>query len=160
MQVNATTLAAQPFLEGLSERQLAMLADDATFVEFKTGELIFSEGAPANRFYLLTQGAVALESSNEKYEDERAPVLIETIGPGAALGWSWLFPPYHWHFGACAVTPVKAIVFYGTRLREQCENDHDLGYELTKRMTAIVIERLQAVNRRLSEQNKNLLASV
>jgi CRP-like cAMP-binding protein len=157
MQINTTTLAAQPFLKGLSERQLEVLVGDAMPAEFKTGELIFSEGGPANRFFLLLSGKVALESSPEEREDERDPMLIETIGAGSVLGWSWLFPPYFWHFDARAVTPVKAIFFYGTRLREQCENDHDLGYELMKRTAEVTIERLQATRRRLWEQNKNLL---
>jgi CRP/FNR family cyclic AMP-dependent transcriptional regulator len=135
-----------------------VLAGSAMPAEFKTGELILSEGSSANRFYLLLSGEVALESPPQQREDERQPVLIETIGAGSVLGWSWLFPPYYWHFDARAVEPVKAIFFYGTRLREQCENDHELGYELMKRTAGVVIERLQATRRRLSEHNKNLLS--
>jgi CRP/FNR family cyclic AMP-dependent transcriptional regulator len=154
MQTSTTILAAQPFLKGLSQRQLEVLAGSAMPAEFKAGELILSEGAPANRFYLLLSGEVALESPSQQREEEREPVLIETIGAGSVLGWSWLFPPYFWHFDARAVEPVKAIFFYGTRLREQCENDHELGYELMKRTAGVVIERLQATRRRLSEHSK------
>ena len=68
---------------------------------------------------------------------------------GEVCGWSWLFPPYHWHFDARAVEPTEAIFFYGTRLREQCENDHDLGYELMKRMASVIIRRLQTTRRHL-----------
>jgi CRP-like cAMP-binding protein len=67
------------------------------------------------------------------------------------LGWSWLFPPYLWRFDARAATPTKAIFFYGTRLRELCEENHDLGYELMKRVSDIVIKRLQAARRELVE---------
>jgi CRP-like cAMP-binding protein len=158
MKIDTTTLAAQPFLEGLSERQLEILVGDTMSAEFKTGDLIFNEGSPADRFYLLISGKVELESPSE--ERDNSPVLIETIGAGSVLGWSWLFPPYFWHFDARAVTPVKAIFFYGTRLREQCENDHELGYELMKRMNAVVVERLQATRHRLSEQNKSLLLAI
>jgi CRP/FNR family cyclic AMP-dependent transcriptional regulator len=98
MQTNNIILAAQPFLKGLSQRHLEVLAGSAMPAEFKTGELIFSEGVPANRFYLLLSGKVALESPPEQCDDERKPVLIETIGAGNVLGWSWLFPPYFWHF--------------------------------------------------------------
>ena len=65
------------------------------------------------------------------------------------LGWSWLFPPYYWHFDARALEPTTAIFFYGTRLREQCEQDHDFGYEIMKRMTQVVIQRLQATRKQL-----------
>ena len=65
------------------------------------------------------------------------------------LGWTWLFPPYYWHFDARAVEPTLAIFFYGTRLREKSEVDAELGYELMKRMVAVIIRRLQATRRQL-----------
>ena len=156
MQISTDILAAQPFLKGLSTQQLELLLESAISVEFKEGELIFEEGSPANRFYLLLSGEVALESPSEERYDERGPIPIETIGAGSMLGWSWLFPPYYWHFDARAISPVKAIFFYGTRLRAQCENDHDLGYELMKRVTETFIERLQATRKQLSKQGKIL----
>ncbi len=114
-------------------------------MRYEPGEVIFREGEPANRFYLIQHGKVALESSRR----EREPVLIQQIGPGDVLGWSWLLPPYYWHFDARAVEPTEAIFFYGTRLRQQCEDDRDLGYELLKRMTAVIIQRLQATRQQL-----------
>ncbi len=151
METNTTILAAQPFLKGLPERYLEVLASAAIPVEFATGKQIFNEGGAANRFYLLTSGEVALESSGDDRDDERKPMLIETIGAGDVLGWSWMFPPYYWHFDARAISPVKAIFFYGSRLREQCEQDHDLGYELMRRTAEVVIGRLQATRRQLLE---------
>lgn len=160
MQLNPALLAEQPFLKGLSAQQIELLADNAMPVEFKTDELIFKEGGPANRFYILLSGEVALESPCPKCDDERGTVLIETVGAGSGLGWSWLFPPYYSHFDARAVSPVKAIFFYGTRLREQCESDHELGYLLMKRAAGIFIERLQAARIKLSEQGKILPLSI
>ena len=156
MQMNPELLAAQPFFKGLSAPQIELLADNAMPAEFKAGELIFKESSPANRFYILLSGEVALESPCPKCDDERGTVLIETVGAGSVLGWSWLFPPYYSHFDARAVSPVKTIFFYGTRLREQCESDHDLGYELMRRVAAVFIERLQATRIKLSEQGKIL----
>jgi len=123
-------------------------------VEFKADELIFKEGAVANRLYLILSGKIVLESQTDP-EDE--PVTIDTIDSGDLLGWSWLFPPYYWLFDARAAAPVKAIFFYGTRLREQCEINHELGYELMKRVSLVVIDRLQATRHCLARQNRALL---
>jgi CRP/FNR family cyclic AMP-dependent transcriptional regulator len=83
--------------------------------------------------------------------------LIQIIGAGDVLGWSWLFPPFCWHFDARAVKPTEAIFIYGTRVRELCDEDHDLGYELMKRTAEVVIRRLQATRRHLLGQTANPL---
>ncbi|MBI3848852.1 MAG: Crp/Fnr family transcriptional regulator [Verrucomicrobia bacterium] len=147
MQTLESIIAELPFLKGLSSKHRQILADNAMQSQFKAGELIFREGDPANRFYLIQQGQVGLESSPK----DRPAVRIETIGAGDVLGWSWLFPPYYWHFDARALEPTTAIFFYGTRLREECEKDHDLGYELMKRMAGVVLQRLQATRLQLLE---------
>jgi CRP/FNR family transcriptional regulator, cyclic AMP receptor protein len=94
---------------------------------------------------LIREGKVALESPDQNNE----PHLIQHIESGDVLGWSWLFPPHYWRFDARAVEPTKAVFFYGTRLREQCENDPVLGYDLIKRMSDVVIKRLQTTRNQL-----------
>jgi CRP/FNR family cyclic AMP-dependent transcriptional regulator len=136
----ATRVAFHPFLAGMNLTQLALLSDCAIAAHFAPGQVILREGEMANRFYLIESGKVMLESG----EDFGEPVIVETIGAGDLLGWSWMFAPYVWHFTARAVEPTAAIFFYGTILREYCEKDHSLGYELFKRMSAVMVKRLQA----------------
>ena len=145
-------LAAQPFLKGMEPRLLELLASDCLPYDFKEDEYILNEGAPANRFYLILEGRVELESP---LPDGDA-VHIQTLAAGDLLGWSWLYPPYYWHFDARAVTPVKALFFYGTHLRELCEENHDLGYELMKRVSEVVIQRLQAARSEWVEHQKKV----
>jgi CRP/FNR family cyclic AMP-dependent transcriptional regulator len=145
----ATRVALHPFLAGMNRTQLALLTDCAIPVHFKKGQVILREGELANRFYLIESGKVVLESG----EDFGDPVIVETIGAGDLVGWSWMFPPYVWHFTARAVEPVTAIFFYGTILREYCERDNSLGYELFKRMTPVMIKRLQAARQKLLAVN-------
>jgi CRP-like cAMP-binding protein len=143
-------IAEHPFLAGMKPAHLDALADCAMQTQFAEDQLIFREGDLANRFYLIQEGRVALES---RIGSERT-VRIQTVGADEVLRWSWLFPPYYWHFDARAVAPTKAIVFYGTRLRAQCEEDHDFGYELMKRMAAVVILRLQAARGQVAESRR------
>jgi len=140
-----TLIAQHPFLHGLEARYLQTLAECAIETRLQPGELIFREGEIANRFYLIQEGEVALES----HVKDGGTLLIQTIGAGDVLGWSWLFPPYYWHFDARALKPTKAIFLYGARLRQRCEEDHDLGYALMKRLAAVVIQRLQSTRRQL-----------
>jgi len=143
-------VAAHPFLIGMSRHQIRLLIDCALPTRFSAGQQIFRTGETANRFYLIEQGSVALETVSIA----DSPVLIDTVGAGDLLGWSWLFPPYLWHFDARALEPTTAIFFYGTVLREYCERDPALGYELFKRMSEVMIRRLQAARVKLSEAMK------
>src|SRR3954468_1582615 len=142
-----SVIAEQSLFKGLPERYLDLLAEAAMFKEFAADEVIFREGDPANRFYVILEGEVALESMT----GERGLVVLQNIGANDVLGWSWLFPPYYWHFDARATKPTKAVFFYGTWLRESCERDHDFGYEMLKRMAAVIINRLQATRKMLAE---------
>ena len=140
-------ICQHPFLTGMSPHQYRILSDCAMPRRFETNEMILREGDPADRFYLLRTGQVTLES----HDARRGTTRIQTIGAGDVLGWSWLFPPYLWHFDARALEPTEAIFFYATPLREECESDHELGYELTKRMAELMLKRLQGTRRRLLE---------
>ena len=146
IQILRAQIAAHPFVRGLTKEQLATLADCAMETQFKQGELVFREGEFANRFYLIIEGEVVLESGVNG-----GATPIGTIGTNEVLGWSWLFPPYYWHFSARALKPTRAIFFYGTWLREHCEHDHDLGYELIKRMAEVMIQRLQSTRQQLAD---------
>jgi CRP-like cAMP-binding protein len=141
----ATRVALHPFLAGMNRIQVAPLIDCAMASHFKTGETILREGEFANRFYLIETGKVVLESTAGFGE----PIVVETIGPGDLLGWSWMFPPYTWQFTARVIEPTTAIFFYGTILREYCEKDHSLGYELLKRISAVIVKRLQAARKQM-----------
>lgn len=133
------------FLKGMKPEMLGVLRESAMATRFASGETIFVEGDPANRFYLIESGTVELRTSQREHE----ATVIQAIGGGSVLGWSWMLPPYYWHFSAIATAPTEAIFFYGTRLRELAEQDHDLGYDLLKRVTEVMIERLQSTRKQL-----------
>lgn len=143
MKTVAIKVQEHPFFQGMSKPHLKVLADAAMPTEFAKDQIVFREKELANRFYLLEQGKVALESRDENGK----LVFVETVGAGDALGWSWLFPPYTWHFSARALQKTTALFFYGTRLREACEEDHDFGYELVRRMAQVAIRRLEQTRR-------------
>ena len=139
-------VAAHPFLIGIGAHHIRLLADCAMRSQFTAGQVIFQKGETANRFYLIERGRVALESSTGG-----EVIRIEEVGAGDLLGWSWIFPPYVWHFDARAIEPTTAIFLHGTILREYCDSDPALGYELFKRMSEVMMHRLQAARTKFSE---------
>ena len=132
----------------MGERHVKLIAECACRTQFDEDDVIFRQGDIANRFYLIERGTVQLEAALPSGERR---VVAGMIGSGGVLGWSWLFEPYEWQFTARALTLTTAIFFYGTVLREHCETDPSLGFELFKRMSAEMVRRLQSARNRLLE---------
>jgi CRP-like cAMP-binding protein len=137
------TIRRYAFFDGMQPGHLAILTDRARAASFGSGEVLFREGEPANSFYLIRSGRIALEAC----EVADGTVSIQTLGPGEVLGWSWLFPPFVWHLRARTLEPTDAVVLDGAHLLVAAERDHDFGYELMKRVAQVVIHRLQATRK-------------
>ena len=145
-QPTAFSLSEVPFLKGMEWRHLEAMAACAMGVKFPADERIFRTGENANRFYLLVSGRVALEAPGE----DGSSTPIQEIVAGDVLGWSWLFPPYQWRFDARTVEPVEAIFFYGTHLRELADEDPVFCCTMMRRMSGVILERLQATRTQLA----------
>lgn len=141
----AELVARHPLLAGLPGDAVEHVAGCARNVAFRTGELLLAEGGEADTFYLLRRGRVAIEVQ----APGAGAVVIETLGAGHVVGWSWLFPPYRWHFDVRALEPVGAIAVDGLCLRTKAEADPSFGFELVRRLSSVLLDRLQATRIRL-----------
>lgn len=136
----AQAIASHRFSRGLPENECKALAECAIEVRFPAGDFLLKQNDRAERFFLLLDGQVLLTS----HVPQQGEMAVETLSGGDVLGWSWLIPPYHWHFDARAQSPVTALALDAGRVRRLMEADHDLGYELMKRFLDVVVHRLQA----------------
>jgi CRP/FNR family transcriptional regulator, cyclic AMP receptor protein len=143
--MSGAILSGHEFFHGMPASQLDRLAKIAHYVEVPARQRFFEEGQRADRFWLIETGRVAIDL----HVPGRGTVIIESLGPGSVLGWSWLFPPYEWRFGAAAVDPVRAMVLDGRAVRSLCAMDPSMGYDLTRRFAAVMLERLQSTRVRL-----------
>ena len=134
-----------PFFTGMSEKHLHEIAPLASTMHFPEDHFVFHEGEPANWFFLIVDGKVALQSEAR----HRGTIVVQTIESGEALGWSCFFEPFTWHFEARTLRPTDALIFDARRLRELCENNPRLGYELTQRVAQLLIHRLHETQVRL-----------
>jgi CRP/FNR family transcriptional regulator, cyclic AMP receptor protein len=145
MDTIETLLRGAPVFEGLPPERLELVAGCASNVHFAQGDVLFREGDQADTFYLVRHGTIALEV----FVPARGSAVIETIEAGEVVGWSWLFPPYRWHFDARSLGRVRATAIDGACLRGKCDDDPALGYDLMRRFAQVMIERLQWTRLRL-----------
>ena len=142
-----TLVLEAPVFAGLDLDLATQLAGCAQTTGWDAGEMLFREGDPSNAFYVVRHGRVALEV----FVPGRGTLTVETIETGEVVGWSWLFPPYRWHFDGRAIGSVRAIAVDGACLRQKCDDDPALGYELMRRFSQVMLERLQATRLRLAD---------
>ncbi|HVW46418.1 MAG TPA: cyclic nucleotide-binding domain-containing protein [Solirubrobacterales bacterium] len=151
MQGLEELIAAAPVFAGLAPDQLELVAGCGANRRAEAGEVLFREGDPADLFFLIRAGTIALEV----HSPGRGALVIDTLHDGDLVGWSWLFPPYRWRVDGRAVGPAALIAFDGLCLRGKCEADHELGYQLMRRFAAGAIERLQATRFQLLDVYAN-----
>ena len=147
IQALGSLISEHPFFHGLGEPYVKLIAGCAKNVRFDEGKVLFRQGGPAEHFYLVREGLVAVELMIP----HRGSSTVLTAGSGDVVGWSWLFPPYVWHFDARALQTTRALAFDGKCLRSKCEQDHDLGYELLMRFTRMITQRLETTKLQLMD---------
>jgi CRP-like cAMP-binding protein len=140
-------VAESPVFHGLEKGHLELIVGCAQNTGFEAGQYLFREGDQADTFYLVRHGRVMLET----FVPGRGALTVETVDDGDVVGWSWLFPPYRWHFDARALDGVRAVAFDGACLRGKLDGDHTLGYELLGRFSPVMLERLQAARMQLMD---------
>jgi CRP/FNR family transcriptional regulator, cyclic AMP receptor protein len=134
-----------PALGPLAPEHRVELAGCARNCVFHADEWIMRECEDAHAFYVIREGAVALETA----VPGRGAVVLQTLHDGELLGWSWLVPPYKTAFDARSLGTTHAIALDGACLRGKCEADSALGYDLMKLISTVFVERLQDTRLRL-----------
>lgn len=145
METLEPILADHPFIKGLKHEHVQLMVGCARNVKFDAGEFVLREGQEANEFYIIRHGQVNLEIHGPKSH----AITIHTVREDDVLGWSWLFPPYLWHFDARVIELTRAIALDAKCLRAKCEKDPSLGYELAKRLAHVIEHRLQGATLQL-----------
>jgi CRP-like cAMP-binding protein len=132
-------------LSALPQVQRERLMELAEEVSFPEDTRIFEAGGNADRFWVIRSGAVSLDQQVTPIQR----VTVAGLGAGDLLGWSWLFPPYQWDFGAVAFSPVRAYEFDATAVLALSVEDPLLGLSLVRTVAEILAHRLEMTRSKL-----------
>jgi CRP/FNR family transcriptional regulator, cyclic AMP receptor protein len=138
-------ISESPMFAGMEPSHLELIAGCARNQRVEANTLLLREGDPAEVFFLIREGTVALEVN----APGSGPLLIETLQAGDVVGWSWLFAPYRWQLDGRTTEPCALVTFDGACLRGKADADHELGYQLMKRFASNLVDRLQATRMQL-----------
>ena len=145
MESIQSLVAQHAFASGLTLQHASLLCQSAALQHYPIGQTLFREGDEAKHFYLIHQGQVALET----FVPGKGTVSIQSVSPGDALGWSWLFAPFCWHFSAVVTAPSDIIAFDAAILRRQIDENAEFGREVFRRVADVLHSRLLATRHQL-----------
>jgi len=139
------------FLEDLPDTDLDLLAGCGKNIVVKAGTFVAHEGDPADFFYVIRKGKVAIEASAPGH----GTAVLETLGSGEVLGWSWLFPPHRWTFDFHVVEDAHIVAMDAKCLRGKADADTAFGYRLMKALSRAMTERLRAARMQIMDVYAN-----
>lgn len=143
--MTAAQLSELDFFHGIDPALLAELADLGRDLAFEAGQVLFREGDPADRFFVLRRGRVAVEL----HDPVTGSHVVDTVEDGDAVGLSWFVTGTTWVFDARALAPTDVVVWDAVRLRAALDADPALGYAVTQRVARVVYQRLRAARVRM-----------
>jgi len=147
----AERIAVVPPFARLTPAELALIANTASEVHYRAGERLFATGEHALSCWIIHSGLVELTT----VVPGRGDVVIQTVGRGDLVGWSWLVPPYRWHFDATALENTAAFRLDAARLRAIAEQDPAFGYTMSLALFEVLLHRLQGTRARLLDLYQN-----
>jgi CRP-like cAMP-binding protein len=136
------------FFSGLAAEHIRFFAGCAKRRRYDGARVLHRHGDPARTFYVVSKGHISIEVP----AIQGPTLLLQHLGPGEMLGWSWLIPPYQWSFLIRTEDAVEVIEFDGRAVLAKCESDPKFGYEILKRVSALMSERLAHARQRMIDE--------
>ena len=127
--------------EALEDEDFEAIARIARVKEFEVAEKLTVEGAPADQLYLFIKGRAAVKVRGA----DGRQILIDELGPGEVLGWGAVTEPHIYTASAWTTRPSAVIVIDGKRLRELCEANKRIGYQVAKSIGEVISRRFGRV---------------
>ena len=140
-------LKTHSIFKGVTDEQIKILSSYAHLRHYEPGDCLFKQGESADHFYIVVSGRVSVEVP----AIYGPPLIVQTIADEGVLGWSWLIPPYRWAFEAIAQNETDVIELDGAALRNACEVDPALGYQLMKSFAGLMSQRLHEAREKMME---------
>lgn len=129
----------------LSDDLIGKLASAAAEVAVEKGATIFRENQRHQWVYWIIDGVVTLEMS----PSHAGPKAVLTVGAGDLLAWSAFLGNQRMTTTATASTDVQLIGFDSDRVRQLCDDNHEIGYRFLQSLAEALSRRLVATRLQL-----------
>lgn len=139
------SLAGMGLFSSFSETMLRHLAQLAELRRYDAGGLLFHEGAHCGELFVIRSGKVQLQMR----VPGRGSIPILTLGPGQLAAWSAVLGTGEMTTSASAREETTAFVFPVSKLKDLCEQNHELGHRFMEQLAGALARRLVATRLQL-----------
>ncbi|MDR7522283.1 MAG: FAD-dependent oxidoreductase [Armatimonadota bacterium] len=146
---------------GLSSSARDLVASLGRVATFQVGQRVFNAGEEARHLYIVHEGRVALEMLPPREDGEPPrPVVVTVLGPGDALGWSAVVPPYVFTVSAVCVDPTVLVAIEGKVLRRLMSLDWEVGYHIMAGLVDLIESRMAHLRARMVQMHASAASHV
>jgi len=132
-------LESVPWLEELSHENTQKLANISHVTTIEAQKFVFREGDIEDFIYILISGQVNIEMKVPKLQT----ILVHSAEPYDIVGWSSVTPVVRQRTASARASQrCTLIAIDAAKLRELCEENHDIGYVILCHIANIIATRL------------------
>ncbi|MGO9110417.1 MAG: Crp/Fnr family transcriptional regulator [Thermoguttaceae bacterium] len=145
--ISPEILRRYPYFAGIDEaslREIAMTADEKQRIA--AGTRLFSEGESVKHLGLIVSGEVNIQYLLGNGEMR----TVDTLVGGDLLGFSALIEPYKYTGFGTATQETDLVLIDARKLRDLCNRDPQLGYQLTLEVAKLLAHRLEGARVQLA----------
>ncbi len=130
------------FFHGWDDKYLQNIIDISHLRTFPKDYRIIEEGFYADKFFIIVSGLVEVKSMD---------IVLQILGAGEVVGWSWLIPPYTWNFSVDTIKETICIVIDTEKLKEIFKKEKEIELLIYKSMFFVVSNRLKGARQKIVE---------
>jgi CRP/FNR family cyclic AMP-dependent transcriptional regulator len=128
-----------PWFQELEPDIFDKIAGICELTNYEAGHTLFREGDKEDYLYIVIEGRVALEI----HVPGRGKMRVYTAEAMDIIGWSSITPVVRQRTASARVVlPSRLVRMQATQLYKLCDEDHDLGYVVMRRLSNVVASRL------------------
>ncbi|MBW2366527.1 MAG: cyclic nucleotide-binding domain-containing protein [Deltaproteobacteria bacterium] len=124
-------------LSYLTDEMLEKLCAIVQTTSHAEGDTIFTEGAPADRIYLLKGGKILLEQTIS----DTITASLGSVKPGYSFGWSAMLNQESYTSGAVCAESCEVYAINAQSLKNLCDQDYKMGYLFYQRLLRVIKKR-------------------
>jgi CRP-like cAMP-binding protein len=123
----------------LNPTQIEKIHSISTSLKAKEGTILAHEGDKADCFFIVIEGELSICNHVPK----KGTKILETLGPGEMVGWSWLLKSSNWSFDVQVHRKASVLKIPAAKIFQLMEKDFAFKEAILVSVIEVLASRLK-----------------